>query len=62
MEDDKLRKIESFTFLVNGNKVEATVVNSGIWIVTDENDEDVYFTDWDGNEIVHDRVAFYLKF
>lgn len=30
LEDDKLRKIESFTFLVNGNKVEATVVNSGI--------------------------------
>ena len=59
---DNLRSIESFTFLVDGEKVETTVEGYNIIDVTDADGNDYTFTDWDGNEYLLQRVAFTIKF
>lgn len=62
MENDKLRKIESFTFLVDGQKVDAKVLDSGIYILADEDGNDLIFEEYDESEAPFDRVCFTLKF
>ncbi len=62
LENDILRKIESFTFLVDGQKVDAKVLDSGIYILTDEDGNDLIFEEYDEWEAPFDRVCFTLKF
>ncbi|MGN0224448.1 MAG: hypothetical protein ACI4AM_10570 [Muribaculaceae bacterium] len=59
---DELRDIKSFTFLVDGSKVEAKVDEYDFINETYEDGTEITFHDYEGNEYVQQRLIFYLKF
>ena len=59
---DNMRPIESFTFLVDGEMVEAKVEGVEVADITDNDGNDYTFSDWEGNIYLLQRVFFTLKF
>lgn len=62
LENNMLRKIESFTFLVDGKKIDAKVANSYIMCRADEEGNELTYEEYDGTEEDQLCVVFTLKF